>query len=414
MPLPPPAGMDRNRVLELAGQAFAKLGLGATLEDVAKASSLAKADLQRVCISKEDLLCQVLGRELDLLVERSDRMLDTMAPFALTFERLTHQTMLATEQRPFLPWLMLGRLDDLFPAWRARFDELRARCLGVPVHAVELGIRMGAFRSDLPVELVAQILFELHVTGHLMRLAHGPDAAQRSDARRKVALALLFDGLEKRGGAQPPPGPIRPSAPTKRAAEPAEKDVRTRLLDAVEDAAAKKPLGELKIREIASAAHASPQEASSVFPDWQAMILLAIERDADEARAAAEPLLQSKAPAIELLRNVSEAAFERLKGRPMVVHLFKGSALEALPDQGQKLSEITARLVAVPLKALERGVAEGAFRDDLPLPVVAQLLFELHMAGYLLHYRPSPDLRARALQRRTASIEILFHGLGRR
>jgi hypothetical protein len=60
---------------------------------------------------------------------------------------------------------------------------------------------------------------------------------------------------------------------------------------------------------------------------------------------------------------------------------------------------------------VQAGIAQKIFRDDLDVPLLARVLFELHMAGHLLHYRPGADLKLRALQRRIAALDLVFRGI---
>ncbi|MBW1879093.1 MAG: hypothetical protein JRJ84_12075 [Deltaproteobacteria bacterium] len=81
--------------------------------------------------------------------------------------------------------------------WRKELEDLRAIGRLPTIEVLELGVRQGAFRSDLEVEQVARIVQDMQIAGLLLqpRFVRSEDDQRRLDL---IWLDLVLNGLMTR------------------------------------------------------------------------------------------------------------------------------------------------------------------------------------------------------------------------
>ena len=198
---PKPAGerSEQDRILDAAAKLFLRNGFGKTqLDDVGRQSGAGLGAVMKVCFSKEELLYRVLQREVGELVGEAMRPVSPDVPFPELMRVVAERAFGVIESRPLVLRLLLGLWDAEAPAWEERFHELRQRLISVPQEVLKIGVAQGALRDDLPLDLAAALLFEVHVAGYLLHHRPGPDQALRAEQRRALAIDVLFNGMRVR------------------------------------------------------------------------------------------------------------------------------------------------------------------------------------------------------------------------
>jgi AcrR family transcriptional regulator len=201
MPLPPkaPDPTLRTRVLDTAATLLARDGLGPfTLDAVARELGVPVAKLTEVCFSREDLIFQVLKQQVDALISRSNALIEPDVPVMELMRGLSEMLAVEIQAKPLLLDLLLGQAAAALPQWSQRLDELRSRLMAVALRVVEVGREQEILRTDLPADLVAGLLFEIHVAGHLLHRQQAPEAPLRATQRRLAILEVLYNGLRPR------------------------------------------------------------------------------------------------------------------------------------------------------------------------------------------------------------------------
>lgn len=171
------AQRNRERILEVAKQAFTRSGANASLDDIAKDAGVGPGTLYRHFPTREELLKAVYRTELEKLAAAEQKLAETMPPIeALRAWLLLFVDAVAAKQiiAPALNTL-LGDHKKMFEASYARMQEaIRA--------LVKRAIKSGDIRKDLdPMDLLRALVGVSHV-------ASGPDWQQ--SARRLVDILL--------------------------------------------------------------------------------------------------------------------------------------------------------------------------------------------------------------------------------
>jgi AcrR family transcriptional regulator len=171
------AQRNRERILEVAKEAFTRSGASASLDDIARESGVGAGTLYRHFPTREELLKEVYRTELEKLAAAGEKLTQTRAPLeALRAWLLLFVDAIAAKQliAPALNTL-LGDPKKVFEASYAKMQEALSAL-------VKRAVESGEIRSDLdPMDLLRALVGVSHV-------ALGPD--WQPSARRLVDILI--------------------------------------------------------------------------------------------------------------------------------------------------------------------------------------------------------------------------------
>jgi AcrR family transcriptional regulator len=172
------AQRNRERILEVAKEAFTKSGASASLDDIAKQAGVGPGTLYRHFPTRDELLEAVYRTEVEKLAAAGRKLAETLPPVeALRAWLLLFVDYIATKQiiAPALHALA-GGPSRLFEASYAQVGET-VRAL------VKRAIKSGDIRKDLePLDLLRALVGVANV-------ANNPDRQQ--SARRLVEILVI-------------------------------------------------------------------------------------------------------------------------------------------------------------------------------------------------------------------------------
>jgi AcrR family transcriptional regulator len=178
-----------------AAKAFDRYGFSkASMEDIARASGVAKGTLYLGAASKRDLFYQAVLRDLRLWNAELGRRIDPRVPADELLVSVTQQALASRDRFPLARDLVLGRFDSHLPDWTERLDELRAAGLATILEILRVGVRQGRFRAGLDLEETAGALLDLLATT-LMYHSRGPDPEARLARHAAAVFELVLRGL---------------------------------------------------------------------------------------------------------------------------------------------------------------------------------------------------------------------------
>jgi AcrR family transcriptional regulator len=171
------AQRNRERILEVAKQAFTRSGADTSLDDIAKQAGVGPGTLYRHFRTREELLKAVYQNELENLATAEEKFAETMPPVeALRAWLLMFVDAVAAKQiiAPALNALV-GDHKKVFEASYAQIHEALRRL-------VKRAVKSGDIRKDLdPIDLLRALVGVANV-------ASSPDWQQ--SARRLVDILL--------------------------------------------------------------------------------------------------------------------------------------------------------------------------------------------------------------------------------
>jgi AcrR family transcriptional regulator len=171
------AQRNRERILEVAKQAFTRSGADTSLDDIAKQAGVGPGTLYRHFPTREELLKAVYRNELENLATAEEKFAETMPPVeALRAWLLLFVDAVAAKQiiAPALNTLV-GDHKKVFEASYAQMHEAIRRL-------VKRAVKSGDIRKDLdPIDLLRALVGVANV-------ASSPDWQQ--SARRLVDILL--------------------------------------------------------------------------------------------------------------------------------------------------------------------------------------------------------------------------------
>jgi AcrR family transcriptional regulator len=171
------AQRNRERILEVAKEAFTRFGANASLDDIAKESGVGPGTLYRHFRTREELLQAVYRSELEKLAAAEHRFAETMPPIeALRAWLLLFVDGIATKQ------LIAPAVNTLVGDPKKVFEASYAQVQGALRALVKRAIRSGDIRKDLdPLDLLRALVGVANV-------ATSPDWQQ--SARRLVDILI--------------------------------------------------------------------------------------------------------------------------------------------------------------------------------------------------------------------------------
>jgi AcrR family transcriptional regulator len=172
------AQRNRERILEIAKDAFTRSGANISLDDVAKQAGVGAGTLYRHFPTRDALLEAVYRTEVERLAEAERKLAETMYPLeALRAWMLLFVDYIATKQ------IIAPALNTMVGGPSKVFEASGGMIKGA-IHAlVERAIASGDIRPDLdPLDLLRTLI-------GVSNVASGPDWPQ--SARRLVDILLL-------------------------------------------------------------------------------------------------------------------------------------------------------------------------------------------------------------------------------
>jgi AcrR family transcriptional regulator len=171
------AQRNRERILEIAKQAFTRSGANISLDDVAKQAGVGAGTLYRHFPTREVLLEEVYRTEVEKLAAAERQFAETMSPIeALHAWMMLFVDYIATKQ------IIAPALNTLVGENCKVFDSSGAQIIGAINALVERAIRNGDVRPDLaPLDLLRALI-------GVSNVASAPDWPQ--SARRLVQILI--------------------------------------------------------------------------------------------------------------------------------------------------------------------------------------------------------------------------------
>jgi AcrR family transcriptional regulator len=171
------AQRNRERILEVAKDAFARSGANTSLDDVAKQAGVGPGTLYRHFPTRDELLVAVYRTEVEKLAAAERKFAQTMPPIeALRTWMLLFVDHIAAKQ------IIAPALNTLVGGPSKLFEGSRSQIQGAINALVERAIESGDIRKDLvPFDLLWVLIGVSHV-------ASGPD--WRQSARRLVDILI--------------------------------------------------------------------------------------------------------------------------------------------------------------------------------------------------------------------------------
>ncbi|MBL4636175.1 MAG: TetR/AcrR family transcriptional regulator [Kofleriaceae bacterium] len=192
----------RQNILDAAVRSFSTLGFKKTsIADIARDAGVAKGTVYLACDSKQDLFYQVVMQDLRKWIATVATSIDPRAPADETLMALARNTLEFFDSFPLVRDLFVGIFHGEHPGWADKFDALRTLGRANVAELLRLGIRQGRFRSDLDVEITAELLQDYQHTTLILGY-HGAVKVEDMQKRLELGFDLLFNGL--RAGAEVP------------------------------------------------------------------------------------------------------------------------------------------------------------------------------------------------------------------
>jgi AcrR family transcriptional regulator len=171
------AQRNRDRVLEVAREAFTRLGADASLDEIAKQAGVGTGTLYRHFPTRDELLKAVYRSEVEKLASAEQKFAETMPPMeALRAWMLLFVDYIAAKK------IIAPALNNLVGGPSKVFEASHERIWGAIRALVKRAIKSGDVRKDLdPVDLLRALIGVANV-------ATSPDWQQ--SARRLVDILI--------------------------------------------------------------------------------------------------------------------------------------------------------------------------------------------------------------------------------
>jgi len=171
------AQRNRERILEVAKQAFTSSGANSSLDDIAKEAGVGPGTLYRHFPTRDALIEAVYRTEVEKVAAAAKKFSESLPPLeALRAWMLLFVDYIATKQ------IIGPALNSVVGGPSKLYEASRNQIQGAIDSLVERAIRSGEIRSDLePFDLLRALVGVSHV-------ASGPD--WRQSARRLVDILI--------------------------------------------------------------------------------------------------------------------------------------------------------------------------------------------------------------------------------
>jgi len=172
------AQRNRERILEVAKEAFTKHGVNTSLDDIAKESEVGAGTLYRHFPTRHALIEAVYRTEVEKIAAAEKKLAESMSPIdALRAWMLLFVDYIATKQ------IIAPVLNTFVGGPSKLYEGSRAQIQGAIDALVKRAIKSGDIRSDLePFDLLRALI-------GVSNVASGPDWQQ--SARRLVDILII-------------------------------------------------------------------------------------------------------------------------------------------------------------------------------------------------------------------------------
>jgi len=179
------AQRNRERILEVAKEAFTRSGANASLDDIAKEAGVGAGTLYRHFPTRDALIEAVYRTEVEKVAAAEKKFSESLPPIeALRAWMLLFVDYIATKQ------IIGPALNSLVGGPSKLFEGSRSQIKGAIDSLVKRAIKSGDIRRDLePFDLLRALIGVSHV-------ASGPDWQQ--SARRLVDILITGSGPSRR------------------------------------------------------------------------------------------------------------------------------------------------------------------------------------------------------------------------
>jgi AcrR family transcriptional regulator len=178
-PLRADAVRNRELLLAAAAAAFAARGADVPLEDIARDAGVGIGTLYRHFPTRDPLVQAVYRREVDVLCESADQLLETLPP-----DRALAEWMQLFVRHVATKRGMLSVLKPMMSADATFFAQTRGRAVTAATKLLDAGVAAGTIRSDIRGD-------------DLLRAVGGVCMStdqERSESSERL-VGLIFDGL---------------------------------------------------------------------------------------------------------------------------------------------------------------------------------------------------------------------------
>jgi len=171
------AQRNRERILEVAREAFTRSGADASLDDIAKQAGVGPGTLYRHFPTREELLKAVYRKELETLAAAAQKFAATLPPIeALRAWLLLFVDAVAAKQ------IIAPALNSLLGDYHKVFEDSHALVQQALRNLVKRGIKSGDIRNDLDSSDL------LHALVGVANVSSSPD--WQKSARRLVDILI--------------------------------------------------------------------------------------------------------------------------------------------------------------------------------------------------------------------------------
>lgn len=174
------ASRNREKLVEIAGHAFAERGGNASLEDIARQAGVGIGTLYRHFPTREHLVEVVYRREVEALCAAADELAQHQAPDVALAEWMQRFVDYIAAKRG-----MANSLRILFDANSEVFANTSGMVALALQRLVDAAIADGSIRSDIDISDISQALSGIY---------SAPDTPDWRDRSRRL-VSLLMDGL---------------------------------------------------------------------------------------------------------------------------------------------------------------------------------------------------------------------------
>lgn len=178
------AQRNRDKVLDVARDAFTRLGAEASLDDIAKQAGVGAGTLYRHFPTRDELLKAVYHSEVEKLASAEKKFAEAMPPLeALRAWMLLFVDYIATKK------IIAAALNEMVGGPKKMFEASHERIWGAIRGLVNRAIKSGDIRKDLdPIDLLRALI-------GVANLSASPDWQQ--SARRLVDILITGSRLAK-------------------------------------------------------------------------------------------------------------------------------------------------------------------------------------------------------------------------